>query len=102
MTPATVQHVFAAAGVPIVRYARRPELCGAGRCVGFDYAGGGIRAYLAPRTGPDFLVVLFRTPAEARAVADVVHAPARGNALLFLGPTHRAGRLRRVFAKIAP
>jgi hypothetical protein len=102
MTPATVQHSFAAAGVPVVRYAQPPALCGAGHCVGFDYVGGGIRAYLAPKTGADFIVVVFRTPTEARRLARMAHGTARGNAMLFLGPTHRARRLLALFAKIAP
>lgn len=42
MTPATVQHAFARAGVPIVRYAPSPQLCAAHRCVGLDYFGNGL------------------------------------------------------------
>ena len=67
MTPATVQHAFARAGVPIVRYARgsAPALCDAHGCSGIDDAGDGIVAYLAPRTGPTFEVIVFRARADA-------------------------------------
>jgi hypothetical protein len=71
-------------------------------CEGFDYTGGAIRVVLAPRVGPDFLVVLFRTPKDALQLARVTHSTVRGNALLFLGPTSRSRVLRRLFAKIAP
>lgn len=91
MTPATVQHAFARAGVPIVRYApgSAPELCDAHGCSGLDYAGDGIVASLAPRTGPTFEVIVFRTRADATQIASLfrdggrIQARRRGPLVLF-------------------
>ena len=104
MTPATVQHAFARAGVPIVRYAqgRAPALCDAHSCSGLDYAGGGIVAYLAPRTGPAFEVIVFRTRADATQIASLfrpggrIRARRRGPLVLFTIRT--TAHLRRVLA----
>jgi hypothetical protein len=104
MTPATVQHAFAHAGVPIVRYAQgsAPALCDARGCSGLDYAGDGIVAYLAPRTGPTFEVILFRTRADATQIASLfrpgerIQARRRGPLVLFTLRT--AAHLRRVLA----
>ena len=99
MTPATVQHVFARAGVPIVRYARSPQLCDPHRCVGLDYTGDGL-VYLAPRVGPRFQVIVFRTSSDAAQVARLVHGERRGNAVLYeLRPSTR---IRAIFEKILP
>ena len=104
MTPATVQHAFARAGVPIVRYAQgsAPALCDAHGCSGLDYAGDGIVAYLAPRTGPTFEVVVFRVRADAAQIASLfppggrIQARRRGPLVLFTMRT--TAHLRRVVA----
>jgi hypothetical protein len=102
MTPATVQHAFVRAGVPIVRYApgSAPELDDAHGCWGLDYAGGGIVASLAPRTGPTFELIVFRTRADATEIASLfrpggrIRARRRGPLVLFT--MHTTARLRRV------
>lgn len=106
MTPATVQHAFAHAGVPIVRYAQgsAPALCDARGCSGLDYAGDGIVAYLAPRTGPTFEVILFRTRADATQIASLfrpgerIQAHRRGPLVLFtMRTTAHLGRVLAAF-----
>lgn len=100
MTPATVVHAFARAGVPVVRYAQPPSLCSREVCRSLDYAGSGIVAFLAPRTRPQFELIVFRTPAEARQIARLVHGRRRGNAVLYqLQP---AAQIRAIFDKIRP
>jgi hypothetical protein len=99
-------HVFAQARVPIVRYATPPELCAPnGGCTALEYSGVDITGFLAPRLGPDFELIVFRTPAEAQQL--VLRASTfrrRSNVLLYTGRIRDKARLGRVlaaFAKIA-
>jgi hypothetical protein len=100
MTPATVVHEFARAGIPVVRYAQPPALCSREVCRSLDYAGGGIVALLAPRDRPQFEIIVFRGPLDARRIAALVHGRRRANAVLVqLRPT---AQIRAVFDRIRP
>ena len=97
ITPAAVIHAFASEQV--VRYPHGAELCDAHGCTGLDVAGGGIVAYLAPKTHPDFELIVFRTPAQAKQLLTVLTtARRRGNVLLY-ARTHRA-RVFRIFSTL--
>jgi hypothetical protein len=99
MTPATVQATFTQAGTPVVRYPKGAQLCDAHGCKGLDYLGDGI-VYLAPRTKPQFEIIVVRTNADARTIAQLIHGRRRGNAVLFqLKPT---AQIRAIFDRIRP
>ena len=100
MTPATVVHAFARAGVPVVRYAKAPSLCSREVCRGLDYFGGGIVAFLASRAQPQFEVIVFRTAADAQRIAELVHGTRKNNAVLY--QLQSTAQIRAIFERIRP
>ena len=100
MTPATVVHAFARAGVPVVRYAQPPSLCSREVCRSLDYAGGGIVAFLAPRAKPQFEIVVLRTQADARTIAALVHGRRHANAVLVQLASRK--QIEAIFDRIRP
>ena len=103
MTPGVVQHTFARGGAAVVRVAEAPALCDTTACMGIDVwrKGGGSTFYFRPRRGKDFMVILLRSPADARRMAtfERTHSPAevatRGRVLLvYLASSKRIAQLR--------
>jgi hypothetical protein len=98
MTPATVVHAFARAGVPVVRYARAPSLCSREVCRGLDYAGGGVVAVLAPAANPQFEIIVLRTAADARTLAGITHGRRRANVVLVQLASRK--QIEAIFARL--
>ena len=90
-------HAFGAEHV--VRYPHGAALCDARGCTGLDYTGGGIVAFLAPRSHPDYELIVFRTPAEAKQLLAVLRtAKRRGNVLLYAKT--QLPRIFRIFSTL--
>jgi hypothetical protein len=100
MTPATVVHAFARAGVPVVRYAQSASLCSREVCRSLDYAGDGVVAFLAPGTKPQFEIVILRTQADARTIAALVHGRRHANAVLV--QLVRRRQIEAIFDRMRP
>ena len=97
ITPAHVQQVFAHEHV--VSYPHGASLCDAHSCRGLDYAGGGIVAFLAPRSHPQYELVVLRTPAEAKRLLDLLRgARRRDNVVLYA--TTQLPRIFRIFSTL--
>jgi hypothetical protein len=98
-TAPQIQHRFAEHGLQLYRYATSPALCDRHACSGVDSTGRLVYLATSPRT--DFMVVVFRTPAEAarfRAVP-ALQAERRANALLLYlrSARTRLAIVRRIF-----
>lgn len=93
-TSASIEHAFAHHGVRISRVARPPEICYPEGCSAVELWGGRRTIYFKPRTGKDFVVILFSRSADA---AKVAHFEANGG----LGSARR-GSLVLLYYKLSP
>lgn len=97
ITPAHVQQAFAQEQV--VRYPHGASLCDARSCTGVEFWGGGIVAFLAPRSHPQYELIVLKTPAEAKKLLAILHgARRRENVVLYAKA--RLPRIFRIFSTL--
>jgi hypothetical protein len=105
---AAVEHAFADHGLALTRAAAIPELCDPSACTALLLWGGAKPAYLVPRSGRDFVLIIFRTAAAANRIGafERTHAPSlgtfrRGSALLvYLRSSSRIARLEAALSAV--
>jgi hypothetical protein len=105
---AAVEHLFSNRGLALTRAAAIPELCDPTACTVLLLWGGAKPAYLVPRSGRDFVLIVFRTAAAANRTGafERTHAPSlgtfrRGSALLvYLRSSTRIARLKAALTAV--
>jgi hypothetical protein len=103
-TPASVERAFADHGALVSRVGTPPEICYPAGCSGIMLWGGAKPIYFKPRTGKDFMVILFKTRADAVKLARLetkggIAAARHGSVLLlYYRLSARLGRLRAALA----
>jgi hypothetical protein len=105
---AAVERAFANRGLALTRAAAIPELCDATACTALLLWGGAKPAFLVPRSGRDFVLIVFRTAAAANRIGafERTHAPSlgtfrRGSALLvYLKSSSRITRLKAALTAV--
>jgi hypothetical protein len=99
ITPAQVQHSFAAHGLALHRYATSPDLCDRRACSGVDSTGRLV--YLAAARRTDFMVVVFPTLRDAarfRVVTELRGERRENTWLLYIRSARmRLAIVRRIF-----
>jgi hypothetical protein len=103
-TPASIEHAFETHGVLVSQAASPPEICYPAGCTAVYSWGARRPIYFKPRTGKDFIVILFNQQSDAVRLARLEArsglATARhGSALLlYYKLTPRITRLRAALA----
>jgi len=106
-TPASIERAFADHGVLVSRVTRPPEICYPEGCSAVFSWGGARPIYFKPRTGKDFMVVLFKQQSDATRLArfeqkNGLGAARRGSlVLLYYKLSPRIARLRAALSASA-
>jgi hypothetical protein len=103
-TPASIERAFANRGVRVSRVTRPPEICYPAGCTAVELWGGRTPIYFKPRSGRDFMVILFKQPSDAARLTRLEARSGLGTArhgslvLLYYRLSARIARLRAAVA----